>query len=79
MIVSSVNSLSNGKTSDICGAMDQLMIKLPHEYPVGTKVTLIGKDGDLENTLEDVAQHANLAPWEIMTGMQDRVHRILVD
>ncbi|ETJ38366.1 hypothetical protein Q604_UNBC07512G0002, partial [human gut metagenome] len=22
---------------------------------------------------------ADLAPWEIMTGMQDRLHRILVD
>ncbi|ADG40385.1 MULTISPECIES: alanine racemase [Leuconostoc] len=60
-------------------AMDQLMIRLPRQYPVGTKVTFIGKDGGLENTIEDVAQHAGLAPWEIMTGMQDRLHRVLVD
>ncbi len=71
----------DGQYAPIVGqvAMDQLMIRLPHEYPAGTKVTLIGKDGGLENTIEDVAQHADLAPWEIMTGMQDRLHRILVD
>ncbi len=55
------------------------MIKLPHEYPVGTTVTFIGRDGDLENTIEDVAQHAGLAPWEITTGLQERLHRVLVD
>ncbi|MBZ6009439.1 alanine racemase [Leuconostoc gelidum subsp. aenigmaticum] len=79
--MSGFSVIVGGQYAPIVGqvAMDQLMIKLPHEYPVGTKVTLIGKDGNLENTLEDVAQHANLAPWEIMTGMQDRVHRILVD
>lgn len=71
----------NGEYAPIVGqvAMDQMMIRLPQEYPVGTKVTLIGENGGLENTIEDVAQHAGLAPWEIMTGMQDRLHRILVD
>lgn len=71
----------DGQYAPIVGqvAMDQLMIKLPREYPVGTTVTFIGKDGELENTLEDVAQHADLAPWEITTGLQDRLHRVLVD
>lgn len=75
------NVIVDGQYAPIVGqiAMDQMMIRLPREYPVGTKVTLIGRDGGLENTLEDVAQHAGLAPWEIMTGMQDRLHRVLVD
>ncbi|WP_220740712.1 alanine racemase [Leuconostoc miyukkimchii] len=75
------NVIVDGQYAPIVGqvAMDQLMIRLPREYPDGTKVTFIGKDGDLENTLEDVAQHAGLAPWEIMTGMQGRLHRIVVD
>jgi len=75
------NVIVDGHYAPIVGqvAMDQLMIKLPHEYPVGTTVTFIGRDGDLENTIEDVAQHAGLAPWEITTGLQERLHRVLVD
>ncbi|HEY4399440.1 MAG TPA: alanine racemase [Lactobacillaceae bacterium] len=75
------NVIIDGQYAPIVGqvAMDQLMIRLPHEYPVGTTVTFIGRDGNLENTLEDVAQHAGLAPWEITTGLQDRLHRVLVD
>lgn len=71
----------DGQYAPIVGqvAMDQLMIRLPREYPEGTTVTFIGQDGDLENTIEDVAQFAGLAPWEITTGLQDRIHRILVD
>ena len=37
--------------------MDQLMIRLPQEFPVGTKVTLIGKNADKEITMQDIADH----------------------
>lgn len=75
------NVIVDGQHVPIVGqiAMDQLMIRLPHEYPLGTTVTFIGVDGDLENTVEDVAQYAKLAPWEITTGFHERIHRILVD
>lgn len=75
------NVIVDGQYVPIVGqvAMDQLMIRLPREYPLGTTVTFIGRDGALENTLEDVATHADLAPWEIVTGFQERLHRILVD
>lgn len=75
------NVIIDGQYAPIVGqvAMDQLMIRLPHEYPEGTTVTLIGKDGGLENTIEDVAQHADLAPWEVTTGLQARIHRVLVN
>lgn len=39
--------LVEGKRMPVVGrvCMDQIMIKLDKEYPIGTKVTLIGKDG----------------------------------
>ncbi|WP_258088495.1 alanine racemase [Weissella fangxianensis] len=73
--------LVNGKKAPIIGqiAMDQMMISLPEELPVGTVVTIIGKQGQYENTIEDVAQHVGLAPWVVATGLQDRLMRVLVD
>ena len=73
--------LVNGKKAPIIGqiAMDQMMISLPEELPVGTVVTIIGKQGQYENTIEDVAQHVGLAPWVVVTGLQDRLMRVLVD
>lgn len=37
--------------------MDQFMIRLPKNYSYGTKVTIIGKSGDLEITADDVADY----------------------
>ena len=73
--------LVNGQKAPIIGqiAMDQLMISLPEKLPAGTVVTIIGKQGQYENTLEDVAQHVGLAPWVVATGLQDRLMRVLVD
>ncbi|WP_373762340.1 alanine racemase C-terminal domain-containing protein, partial [Weissella soli] len=71
----------NGQRARIVGqiAMDQLMVSLPEEVPVGTKVTFIGKNGGLENTLEDFSDHAGLAPWVVTTSLQERIKRELVD
>lgn len=71
----------NGQRARIVGqiAMDQLMVSLTEEVPVGTKVTFIGKNGGLENTLEDFSDHAGLAPWVVTTSLQERIKRELVD
>lgn len=73
--------LVNGQKAPIVGnlAMDQMMISLPEELPVGTVVTIIGQQGQYENTLEDVAQHVSLAPWVVATGLQERLMRVIVD
>ncbi|MDR3189849.1 MAG: alanine racemase [Lactobacillaceae bacterium] len=73
--------LVNGQKAPIVGqiAMDQLMVSLPSEMPVGTKVTFIGKNGALENTLEAFSTHAGLAPWVITTSLQERIKRELID
>jgi alanine racemase len=73
--------LVDGQEAPIVGklAMDQLMISLPHEMSVGTKVTFIGKNGNQEKTLDDMAAHTGLAPWVITTALQERLHRMIVD
>lgn len=60
-------------------AMDQMMISLPYELPIGTTVTIIGRQGEQENTLEDVGQYTDLAPWEISTNLQERIYRQITD
>jgi alanine racemase len=73
--------LVNGVEAPIVGklAMDQLMVSLPGPLPVGTKVTFLGRNGDREKTLDDMAAHTGMAPWEITTALQDRLHRLVVD
>lgn len=60
-------------------AMDQMMVLLPKEYPIGTEVTLIGKDGSEENTLYDLHKHSGVPPWKITVAFSDRLKRIVVD
>ena len=55
------------------------MISLPYELPIGTTVTIIGRQGEQENTLEDVGQYTDLAPWEISTNLQERIYRQITD
>ncbi|MFC6322766.1 alanine racemase [Companilactobacillus baiquanensis] len=70
--------LINGQKCPIVGriCMDQFMVKLPEELPVGTKVTLIGKDGDKEITATDAAQYAGTINYEILCCLTDRLPRI---
>ena len=56
-----------------------MMISLPGELPIGTTVTIIGRQGDVENRLEDVGDYVGLAPWEISTGLQERIYRQITD
>ncbi|MGH2205093.1 alanine racemase C-terminal domain-containing protein, partial [Enterococcus faecalis] len=48
----------NRKRSEIDGrvCMDQCMIRLAEEFPAGSVVTLVGKDGNEENTFQLVAE-----------------------
>lgn len=69
--------LVNGQVCEIIGrvCMDQLMVRLPHNYPRGTKVTLIGKNGDQEITLQDVATYCGTIHYEIACGFTSRLPR----
>jgi len=56
--------------------MDQFMVRLPKEMPVGTKVTLIGKDGDDEITATDAAKYAGTISYEILCCLSERLPRV---
>lgn len=60
--------------------MDQLMIDastLPDIRP-GERATLIGRDGDEEITVDDVAREAETISHEILTGLSPRVPRTYI-
>lgn len=59
--------------------MDQCMISLPHEYPVGTKVTLLGENGGEVNSPSDLAANIGTIGYEILCGISKRVPRRYID
>lgn len=56
--------------------MDQMIIRLPRHYPVGTKVTLLGRQKESEITLEDLATHIGSVPQAIPSLLTHRVQRV---
>jgi alanine racemase len=70
--------LVNGKKAPIVGriCMDQFMIRLPEPMPVGTKVTLIGQQGDEYISVDDVAQYLETINYEVPCIISYRVPRI---
>ena len=69
--------LINGKKMPIVGriCMDAMMVKLDGPYEVGTKVTLIGRDGGAVISSDDVAQYLNTINYEIPCMMTSRLIR----
>jgi alanine racemase len=72
--------LINGQECQIVGklAMDAMMIRLPGPLPLGTKVTVLGRDGDKQITLDDWADYVGTAPWELSINFTERLARELV-
>lgn len=73
--------LVDGQFCDIAGrvCMDQMMVRLPKRYPVGTKVVLMGRSGDKEITANDLSDQAGTINYEIMTNISNRVHRVYIN
>ncbi|WP_251548087.1 alanine racemase [Limosilactobacillus caecicola] len=73
--------LVDGQKCDILGriCMDQMMIRLPHEMPVGTAAVLLGRSGNEEITATDLADQLGTINYEILTGLGDRLHRKYID
>ncbi|MFC6275489.1 alanine racemase [Levilactobacillus tangyuanensis] len=69
--------LVDGQPCEIIGriCMDQFMIRLPHQYPRGTKVTLVGRNGGAEITLQEMAEYCGTINYEIACGFTARVPR----
>ena len=70
--------LIDGERVPIIGTicMDQCMVKLPREMQVGEKVTLIGRQGDEEITMEEWADRLGTIPYEIAVTIGKRTPRI---
>lgn len=73
--------LVDGNECPIVGrvTMDQMMIRLPKYFPVGTKVTLIGKSGNKENTFTQAAEHIGTINYELTSILGTRLERIYTD
>ena len=59
--------------------MDQFMIRLPFKVSAGTKVTLVGKNGDHRITLQDLADYSGTIHYEIACGFTSRLPRNYVN
>ncbi|MGX7107198.1 alanine racemase [Hutsoniella sourekii] len=59
--------------------MDQLMIRLPKHYPVGTIATLIGPDGSFNNHASYLAQQVDTIAYEIVTNLSPRIARVYLN
>ena len=69
--------LVDGQLCPIVGrvSMDQITVRLPKLYPLGTKVTLIGSNGDKDITATDVAVYRGTINYEVVCLLSDRVPR----
>lgn len=69
--------LVDGQVCPIVGrvSMDQLTVRLPKVYPMGTEVTLIGENGGAVITATDVAEHCQTINYEVVCLLSDRVPR----
>lgn len=70
--------LVNGERHPIVGriCMDQCMIKLPSEFPVGTKVTLIGTQMGVRISVNEIASYTETINYEVPCIISSRVPRI---
>jgi alanine racemase len=70
--------LVEGQRVPIVGriCMDQLMVRLPKEMPIGTKVTLIGSQGDERITIDEIAETLETINYEIPCMISSRVPRM---
>lgn len=62
-------------------SMDMTVVDLTDapSAEVGDAVTVVGRDGGEEITVEQVAAHANTISYEVLTGLTARLPRIAVD
>ncbi|UJL47044.1 alanine racemase [Virgibacillus sp. NKC19-16] len=73
-----ISVLVDGKRMPIVGriCMDQTMIQLDTEYPIGTKVTLIGAQDSDVIEMDEIANYVDTINYEIPCIINKRVPRI---
>lgn len=70
----------DGERAPIVGriCMDQCMVKLARPVAVGTKATLIGKQGDLSIPVDEIAEKLETINYEVTCSISSRVPRIFL-
>ena len=70
--------LIDGQRCPIVGrvSMDQITVRLPEKYPLGTPVVFIGKSGTESISATDVAEKRGTINYEVVCLISDRVPRI---
>ncbi|WP_050801689.1 alanine racemase [Ornithinibacillus scapharcae] len=73
--------LVEGNRMPIVGriCMDQLMIRMDREYKIGTKVTLIGKQGNDNIEIDEIADYLETINYEIPCMLNERIPRVYVN
>lgn len=56
--------------------MDQCMVRLSQEFPVGEKVVLIGRNDSEEIKIEEWARRLETIPYEIVVSLSNRVLKV---
>lgn len=57
-------------------SLDQMMVRLPHPYPLGEEVVIIGQQGDSSLWVHDLAALYNTSQVDITTLINTRVPRV---
>lgn len=75
------NVLIEGQFCPIIGrvSMDQVTVRLPKSYPIGTKVIFIGRSGDQEITATTVAEKRGTINYEVSCLLSDRIPRTYIN
>jgi alanine racemase len=74
--------LVRGQRARVAGlvTMDMTMIDVTDvACEISDVATLIGSDGDDQLTVADVAETADLSPYEVLTGLRSRLPRRYVN
>lgn len=69
--------LIEGEVCPVVGrvSMDQITIRLPQGYALGTPVTLIGHSGSHTISVQDWADHLGTINYEVVCALSDRIPR----
>lgn len=71
-------AIVGGRRVPIVGriSMDTTVVRVSGDVSVGDTVTFVGRDGEAELSLEEVAESARTIGYEILTGLTSRLPRV---
>ena len=73
-------AIAGGRRAPIIGriSMDTAVLRTGSHVSTGDVVTFVGREGETELLLEEVAELAGTIPYEILTGLSRRLPRVTV-